>query len=274
MILRVATLSDLHGVASWISSPHDCERWAGWRVSFPIDREQLLQAIEFSDDNSFCLLHDGAVVAFGQIIGKKHRAHLARLIVEPSVRGRGYGRLLVQGLLQRVRQGTIDRVSLNVHASNVRAVSLYLALGFRDVPRPSDEPEWAGVRYMERSINRTRFEAAEPILRVEDMSVSLRYYVDVLGFENAPWGSDNFTRVSRDAAGIYLSEGDQGHAGTWAWIGVEDVAALHAEYVKSGATILHAPRNYPWAYEMKVQDPDGHVLRFGSEPREHIPFES
>lgn len=115
-------------------------------------------------------------------------------------------------------------------------------------------------------MNRTRFEHAEPILRVEDMTRSLRYYVDVLGFTNAEWGGDDFTLVSRDGAGIYLCQGEQGHPGTWAWIGVEDVAALHAEYVTSGAVIVEGPVNYPWAYEMKVQDPDGHVLRFGSEP--------
>ena len=123
-------------------------------------------------------------------------------------------------------------------------------------------------------MSRTRFEGAEPILSIASMSRSLRYYVDVLGFVNADWGGDDFTRVSRDNAGIYLCEGDQGHAGTWAWIGVDDVASLYEEYRENGATILHEPTNYPWAYEMKVQDPDGHVLRFGSEPREDIPFES
>jgi uncharacterized glyoxalase superfamily protein PhnB len=123
-------------------------------------------------------------------------------------------------------------------------------------------------------MNRTRFENAEPILSVSDMTRSLRYYIDVLGFENADWGSKDFTRVSRDSAGIYLSEGDQGRAGTWVWVGVEDAGALYEEYAKSGATIRHEPKNYPWAYEMKVEDPDGHILRFGSEPREDIPFES
>jgi predicted enzyme related to lactoylglutathione lyase len=123
-------------------------------------------------------------------------------------------------------------------------------------------------------MSRTRLEHAEPILSVADMTRSLRYYVDVLGFANADWGGDDFTRVSRDSAGIYLSEGDQGNAGTWVWIGVEDVASLCEEYRVSGATILQEPTNYPWAYEMKVQDPDGHVLRFGSEPREEIPFDS
>src|SRR5919108_3571946 len=123
-------------------------------------------------------------------------------------------------------------------------------------------------------MNRTRFEGAEPILSVSDMSRSLRYYIDVLGFKNADWGGQDFTHVSRDAAGIYLCEGSQGQPGTWVWIGVENVAALYDEYIKSGATICHAPENYPWAYEMKVEDPDGHILRFGSEPRKDKPFES
>jgi predicted enzyme related to lactoylglutathione lyase len=104
------------------------------------------------------------------------------------------------------------------------------------------------------------------------MSVSIRYYVDVLGFKNADWGDARFTSVNRDRAGIYLCQGGQGHAGTWVWIGVEDVEALYKEYKASGAKIRRPPENYPWAYEMKVEDPDGHVLRFGSEPREDLPF--
>jgi catechol 2,3-dioxygenase-like lactoylglutathione lyase family enzyme len=113
---------------------------------------------------------------------------------------------------------------------------------------------------------RTTFERANPILRVADMQASLRYYVDVLGFTNADWGSDDFTCVSRDGADIYLSQGDQGQPGTWVWIGVGDVRALHEEYTSAGAIILHPPESFPWAWEMKVGDPDGHVLRFGSDP--------
>jgi catechol 2,3-dioxygenase-like lactoylglutathione lyase family enzyme len=111
----------------------------------------------------------------------------------------------------------------------------------------------------------TRFECANPILKVSDMSRSLRYYVDVLGFTNAEWGGDDFTCVSRDEASIYLSSGDQGQPGTWVWVGVEDVEALFEEYRVRGAIILHPPQNFPWAREMKLGDPDGHVLRFGSD---------
>jgi len=105
------------------------------------------------------------------------------------------------------------------------------------------------------------------------MDASLRYYVDVLGFRGAPWGTREFTSVNRDAAGIYLCRGSQGCPGTWAWIGVADVQALHAEYRAKGARIRHAPRNYPWALEMHVEDPDGHVLRFGSDPLDDRPFD-
>jgi catechol 2,3-dioxygenase-like lactoylglutathione lyase family enzyme len=114
---------------------------------------------------------------------------------------------------------------------------------------------------------RTRFECANPILSVRSMAQSLRYYVDVLGFTSEDWSGDDFACVTRDGASIYLSEGDQGHPGTWVWVGVEDVAKLHEEYLASGATIRQAPQHFPWALEMQVEDPDGHVLRFGSDPQ-------
>jgi catechol 2,3-dioxygenase-like lactoylglutathione lyase family enzyme len=118
---------------------------------------------------------------------------------------------------------------------------------------------------MEQAAPRTTFEVASPILRVTDLAASLRYYTEVLGFQQE-WGGNDFACVTRDNVAIYLSEGDQGHPGTWAWIGVADVAALYDEYRDSGATILGPPENFPWALEMKVSDPDGHVLRFGSDP--------
>jgi hypothetical protein len=120
----------------------------------------------------------------------------------------------------------------------------------------------------------SRFENSAPILRVADMSVSVRYYVDVLGFTNADWGDDYFTSVNRDAAVIYLCRGAQGRVGTWAWIGVEDVLALYEEYRARDATIRHAPRNYPWALEIHVEDPDGHVLRFGSDSIRDRPYDT
>lgn len=114
---------------------------------------------------------------------------------------------------------------------------------------------------------RVRFECIAPILRVEDMRASLRFYVDLLGFENASWGNKDFTQVSRDGRGIYLSQGDQGQGRAWVWIGVEDVERLHRQFKARGIAIRLPPTNYPWALEMQVEDPDGNVLRLGSDPK-------
>lgn len=109
------------------------------------------------------------------------------------------------------------------------------------------------------------FEGVVPILRVADLEASLAYYADVLGFERQ-WTSGNVASVGRGKASVMLCAGDQGNAGTWLWIGVSDTDALHDELRARGATIRHPPANYPWgSREVHVTDPDGHVLRFGSD---------
>ena len=115
---------------------------------------------------------------------------------------------------------------------------------------------------------KNRFECIDPILRVEDMQASLRFYVDVLGFKNASWGNDDFTSISRDGQGLYLCRGGQGRGGAWLWVGVDDVRSLYEEYKAKRVKILMPPTNFLWALEMQIEDPDGNVLRMGSEPEQ------
>jgi catechol 2,3-dioxygenase-like lactoylglutathione lyase family enzyme len=110
-----------------------------------------------------------------------------------------------------------------------------------------------------------------PILRVEDLAASKRFYVDTLGFK-LDWEAPGMISVSRDGCAIMLCEGHQGQKGTWLWVGVDGVDALHAAFAARGASIRDAPQNFAWAYEFQVEDPDGHVLRFGGEPRADLPL--
>lgn len=111
-------------------------------------------------------------------------------------------------------------------------------------------------------------EQLDPILNVSDIAASLRFYVDLLGFANAPWGDDNFTCVGKQTRSIYLCKNGQGGGKTWIWMGVDDAQAWYDHLQKHGAKLHGPPENYPWAYEFRVEDPDGHVIRIGSEPRE------
>jgi len=118
-----------------------------------------------------------------------------------------------------------------------------------------------------------RVECINPILRVSDMAVSRSFYKEMLGFTEAPWGSNEFTRFNRDQGAVYLCRGAQGNPGTWVWIGFDgDIYAWYEELKFKGVKIRMPPTNYSWALEMHVEDPDGHVLRWGTDPDPREPF--
>jgi predicted enzyme related to lactoylglutathione lyase len=133
-----------------------------------------------------------------------------------------------------------------------------------------EEPTMTGAK--EQKATATVFGGVTPILYVQGLPASIDYYVRVLGFK-VDWHEPGImASVSRDRCSMMLCEGDQGNPGSWVWIGVEDIEPLFAEYRSKGAKVRHPPTNYPWAYEMQIEDPDGHVLRLGSEPKKDRPF--
>jgi len=118
-----------------------------------------------------------------------------------------------------------------------------------------------------------RVENVTPILYVTNMAKSLKFYVDILGFKNAEWGDSTFTSVNRDNTGLYLCKGGQGLPGTWIWIGFDgDIFDLYQNLRARGVSIKLPPTNFFHSYEMQVYDPDGHVLRFGTDPNDKEPF--
>ncbi len=104
-----------------------------------------------------------------------------------------------------------------------------------------------------------------PILRVADQERALAFYRDVLGF-TLEWGDQNSASVRRGEAVIMLATGDQGKGEAWLYVGVDDVDQLRDEIVPKGAVVRTGPANYPWgARELHIEDPEGNVLRFGSD---------
>ena len=119
-----------------------------------------------------------------------------------------------------------------------------------------------------QSVFPTHVEMIDPILYVNNLERSIAYYTDILGFEAADWNTGNFTSVSLANHGIYLAQQAQGSPGAWIWIGVGNARAVYEHYLSTGATIRMGPKSFPWALELHVEDLDGNVLRFGSDPED------
>jgi ribosomal-protein-alanine N-acetyltransferase len=65
----------------------------------------------------------------------EQEAEVLRLGVRPDLRRRGWGRVLLLGVLERLRAEGARRIYLEVRAGNDAAQSLYRAAGFRETGR-------------------------------------------------------------------------------------------------------------------------------------------
>ena len=119
---------------------------------------------------------------------------------------------------------------------------------------------------------KTRVERINPSLDVQDLPAAIRFYVETLGFglsvETPVLGI-----VESDGHQVHLRQGGSDSAAARVWIGVEDIALLYEQYSAKGVKINQEPTNFSWAYQMIVEDLDGNLLVFGSEPLEGEPFE-
>jgi catechol 2,3-dioxygenase-like lactoylglutathione lyase family enzyme len=110
----------------------------------------------------------------------------------------------------------------------------------------------------------TNLDSIYPLFRVTDIHASVRYYVDILGFNEVTWGDDAFTCVLFNDTALYLGRGDP-NRGAWVPITVSDVRTLYQTYRSRGAIIRQASDSGTNTFEMQVEDPDGNLLRFSPE---------
>lgn len=112
---------------------------------------------------------------------------------------------------------------------------------------------------------------AIPLLHVSSSTAAQDFYCNRLGFkrEFAHRGDEAkadpcYIGISRDAVWLHLSSfsGD-GVSGGVANLIVDNVDALHAEFVAKGIRIAVEPVDQTWGTrEMYVKDADGNTLRF------------
>src|SRR5262245_45041246 len=103
--------------------------------------------------NPFKIVSDGghiiSLVEDGRVVGvcalfkvSEDRYELARMAVEPSERGKGYGEALLTAALSRAREKGAATVSLGSNTMLVSAIALYRKHGFKTISE-GPHPEYA-----------------------------------------------------------------------------------------------------------------------------------
>ncbi|WP_263418081.1 VOC family protein [Terriglobus albidus] len=110
------------------------------------------------------------------------------------------------------------------------------------------------------------FQTAIPILFVDDVSRSVAYYEQSLGF-NLQWNIDSQSAlVTRGDCTLLLATAMHNSSPSRVWIEVDDVQDLFEEFLIAGAVIVGPPDDLESGTEMQIADLDNNFLWF-AEPK-------
>jgi len=123
--LRAARASDARELARLAAAVLP-EAWSAASFGVALARDSARALVAESD---------GAAVGFALALRAADQAELVTVAVEPARQGQGIGRRLVEVLLAELRAGGVERVHLEVRASNAAARALYASLGFTESRR-------------------------------------------------------------------------------------------------------------------------------------------
>jgi ribosomal protein S18 acetylase RimI-like enzyme len=130
-------------VAGWAGSAQEVGLLCG-RVEYPFPADLIGSWRKADPDIQSYLYFDGdRPVGYGELWldADEDEVELARIIVDPSERGKGIGAELVRALLKPAIAAGHPDIFLRVRPDNAVAIKTYLAVGFLDVS-PSEMDEW------------------------------------------------------------------------------------------------------------------------------------
>lgn len=140
--LRPPQPEEIHSIASWAIA----EGWPGRTKLTVLTVTEFSEILKLPGHSSYCLAEPGAApVGFGQIwVSEAKGVNLVRIIINPDLRSRGFGKLLSKLLLTEAKAlHPSQPVKLRVARSNLHAVSVYSSLQFGIVATESNEHVYA-----------------------------------------------------------------------------------------------------------------------------------
>jgi len=95
--------------------------------------KSLEDTFEYDYNHLLVEKRDGKVVGYVIYSDVQGEAELLRIAVDKAYRRRGIAALLMQNMLDELTESGAERVSLEVRAHNISAVTLYKKFGFIDI---------------------------------------------------------------------------------------------------------------------------------------------
>lgn len=102
--------------------------------SVPWSRQSFVLEVEKNGCARYVVAeHSGTVVGYGGMWLVVDEAYITNIAVHPLFRRKGIGQAILKALMAEAHRIGIDKMTLEVRASNIAAQSLYKKLGFVEV---------------------------------------------------------------------------------------------------------------------------------------------
>lgn len=138
---------------SWFENETLLREWAGPDFRFPFNLSSFTDDLQLDTLNSYILIStEGEFLGFGQFYQRLRKCHLARLVVNPQFRGKGYAAELITLLYDAGNKKLkLNEYSLFVLEHNKSAIKSYTRCGFA-ITHYSSEMPIANCLYMVKKI--------------------------------------------------------------------------------------------------------------------------
>lgn len=103
----------------------ECFGAEGWSI------ESVLSSLEKPYCTFEVLEIDGVIVGYYSFYNLGGEAYINNIAVKPEYQGKGYGKLLLNRLVEKAKEGA-SAITLEVRKSNLRAQNLYESAGFKN----------------------------------------------------------------------------------------------------------------------------------------------
>lgn len=121
--MRRATVDDLEAIYPIETASFGELCWSKDTVRGELERNYYLVLVD----------HSGGVLGYAGLAVSPPHGDIQTIALVPEVRGQGYGRRMMNGLLDEANRVAVREVFLEARADNPVARGLYASLGFEDI---------------------------------------------------------------------------------------------------------------------------------------------